>query len=355
MYEFFAKNGTIVDQGNNIVNLKGVNFFGFETAISCLHGLWIVSLGRLLDFISKHHFNAIRLPVSLQAVLSMETLKPQGINTTVNPTLSSPDLTVATLLDTVVAKSRHRGLLILFDMHTHVSGGPIEESWITPQYSEDAWTSGLLKLASRYKDQDNVFGIDLKNEPHGNTTWHQWASAAERMALEIHKVNPKLLIFVEGVEISLNPNANIGSFWGGNMADVMTRPVKLSVPNKLVYSPHIYGPDVFVQRYFQDSDFPKNMQKVWEIQWGFIKSLHLGTIVVGEWGGQYRTGSLDETWQNAFGFYLRKKRISSFYWCLNPNSGDTKGLLLDDWKTPNARKITLLQKVHPTPTRFIFT
>lgn len=36
-------------------------------------------------------------------------------------------------------------------------------------------------------------------------------------------------------------------------------------------------------------------------------------------------------------------------WCLNPNSGDTNGLLLDDWTTPDADKLDLLARVQPHP------
>lgn len=36
-------------------------------------------------------------------------------------------------------------------------------------------------------------------------------------------------------------------------------------------------------------------------------------------------------------------------WCLNPNSGDTNGLLLDDWTTPDAGKLALLDRVQPHP------
>ena len=32
--------------------------------------------------------------------------------------------------------------------------------------------------------------------------------------------------------------------------------------NKLVYSPHVYGPDVYNQPYFKKSDFPNNMPDI---------------------------------------------------------------------------------------------
>lgn len=44
--------------------------------------------------------------------------------------------------------------------------------------------------------------------------------------------------------------------------------------------------------------------------------------------------------------------IYQFYWCLNPNSADTGGLLEDDWLTPTPRKINLTNRAQPNPTKF---
>eukprot|EP00966_Prymnesium_polylepis_P295206 6817387-Prymnesium_polylepis.3 len=67
------------------------------------------------------------------------------------------------------------------------------------------------------------------------------------------------------------------------------------------------------------------------------------TLVIGEWGGEY-TGA-DELWQDRFKSFLLEERLSSFYWALNPNSGDTGGLLLQDWATPNSAKTQLLAEL----------
>ncbi len=40
----------------------------------------------------------------------------------------------------------------------------------------------------------------------------------------------------------------------------------------------------------------------------------------------------------------------TFYWCLNPNSGDTGGLLDYDFTTPMTDKLKLLDRVQPNPT-----
>lgn len=50
----------------------------------------------------------------------------------------------------------------------------------------------------------------------------------------------------------------------------MSSPVQVPDPQKLVYSPHVYGPDVFMQNYFTVHDFPGNMPKIWTEQWGHI-------------------------------------------------------------------------------------
>ncbi len=37
----------------------------------------------------------------------------------------------------------------------------------------------------------------------------------------------------------------------------------------------------------------------------------------------------------------------------NPDSGDTGGLLLDDWTTPDTKKLELLKRVQPNPSSLV--
>lgn len=354
--EFFARPDGVYNERDQRIRIKGVNWFGFETNIFTVHGLWAVSMDSIFTFLNKNKFNAIRLPIALELVLKMDAIQPSGIDFSQNPTLQG--LTVGRLLDLFIRKCRQYNMLVMLDMHVHKSQGPIEDLWYTGEYSEAKWIEGWKILVSRYKGWSHVFACDLKNEPHGRATWNvgnpqtDWAKAAERIAAEIHKINPKLLIFVEGVENAASPR--FGSFWGGNMSDVANYQVKLTVPNKLVYSPHVYGPDVFMQQYFKDQNFPKNMTEIWTQQFGFIKKNRIGCLVIGEWGGKMEKASLDETWQNEFGKWLIANDVDSFYWCLNENSHDTHGLLEKDWTTPVQRKLDLLARVHPNPAKFAF-
>ena len=55
-------------------------------------------------------------------------------------------------------------------------------------------------------------------------------------------------------------------------------------------------------------------------------------------------------WLNAYAGYLKSTGMTdNFFWCVNPNSGDTGGLLLNDWVTPDTVKLGILSNVVPNP------
>ena len=118
-----------------------------------------------------------------------------------------------------------------------------------------------------------------------------------------------------------------GNFYQGeNLEGVTQAPINIIDNSKLIYSPHVYGPSVSAQSYFSDPNFPNNMPAIWDTHFGYVKGLTGRAIVVGEWGGHYTSSDL--TWQNAFASYISTNLNGFFYWCVNPNSGDTGGLLL---------------------------
>lgn len=98
------------------------------------------------------------------------------------------------------------------------------------------------------------------------------------------------------------------------------------------------------------------MPSIWSKQWGFIKSGGGPAVVPGEWGGRFAPGGAERAWALAFAAYQKQRGVTdTFFWCLNPNSGDTGGLLADDWAAPGpgeAWKLALLAWVNPNPTRF---
>jgi endoglucanase len=125
----------------------------------------------------------------------------------------------------------------------------------------------------------------------------------------------------------------------------------ISNPWKLVYSPHVYGPNVYGQSYFSSGSFPSNMAAIWQAHWGYIPASTGTAVVLGEWGGPY--SGKDAQWMDALVSYLKANDMTDqFFWCLNPDSGDTGGLLADDWSTPVSAKLTLLQGLVSSPTTF---
>ncbi len=353
--EFYAKDKNIY-LGNQKVNIKGLNWFGMETDAYCPHALWQVSISSLFDFITKNGFNAIRLPFTTEFALGLDTLKCTTINYSLNPQMK--DWTAGQMMDFMLAECNKRGIAVLLSMHRFTSKGEIPELWYDNDFSENKVIDAWKKMIQRYKKYNCLFGIDLKNEPHGKASWGDgnistdWARASERISLEIHKISPRLLIFVEGISRCLNGDI---TWWGGSLEGVQNSQIKLSVQNKLVYSPHVYGPDVFPMSHFKDSNFPSNMNAIWEKEWAYIHKKNLGTVVIGEWGGRNRANTDDRKWHDAVSkYFVANGYTNTFYWCLNPNGGDTGGVLDQDWKTPIMDKLNIIRNVCPNPTKFNF-
>eukprot|EP00966_Prymnesium_polylepis_P295847 6833096-Prymnesium_polylepis.1 len=69
-----------------------------------------------------------------------------------------------------------------------------------------------------------------------------------------------------------------------NLAGVKTQPVRLKPEHQaqLIYSPHSYGPSVYLQNYFKEASFPANMDAIWEWHFAFVQGLTGQPVVIGE-------------------------------------------------------------------------
>ncbi|MEM7616245.1 MAG: cellulase family glycosylhydrolase, partial [Pseudomonadota bacterium] len=198
-----------------------------------------------------------------------------------------------------------------------------------------------------------VIGADLHNEPHGSATWggggaNDWARAAEAAGNAVLAVADDWLVFVEGVgQYEGQPY-----WWGGSLAGVRDRPIELDVEGRLVYSPHDYPASVFNQPWFNDGS---NLYEVFRENWGFIFEEGIAPIFLGEFGSRL-TEAADLPWAEAITAYLSgdfdgdgvndlpegEAGMSFAWWSWNPNSGDTGGILNDDWTTLRQNAIELL-------------
>jgi endoglucanase len=255
------------------------------------------------------------------------------------------------------------------------SGNPSTVTTTHP-YNTTMWLNDLRTLAglSASLGVDNIIGIDIFNEPH-DYTWAEWKSLTEQAYAAINAVNPNLLLFVQGIgtnastqdgtptTINVQPHGSLDTNpnWGENLFEAVSNPI--NVPKaQLVFSPHTYGPSVFVQKMFMDPAQsqctglegdaagdancnivinPTLLRQGWEEHFGFLKQQGFA-IVVGEFGGNmdwplgqasirdrdrwsHITPGIDQQWQNAFVSYMAEKDIEGCYWSINPESGDTAG------------------------------
>ena len=146
------------------------------------------------------------------------------------------------------------------------------------------------------------------------------------------------LIVVEGVEAT--PGAH--TWWGGNLATAGEFPVALSRPLQLVYSVHDYPASVYRQSWFDDAAYPENLHEVWQKHWAYLVDDGGVPVLLGEFGTFAETEE-DKAWLKTILAFTEAKKLSFAFWCLNPNSADTGGILLDDWKTPHALKMATLR------------
>jgi chitinase len=354
---FHTSGNQILDTNGQPVKIAGVSWFGMETDTFSPHGLWSRNWKSMMDQMVAEGFNTIRLPYSNQLFDSGS--KPNDIDFSLNPDLKN--LSGIQIIDKIVGYAGQIGLRIFLDHHRSSAGaGPNDNGlWYTSAYPESRWISDWTMLAQRYVNNPTVIGGDIHNEPYDTATWgtggvKDWRLAAERAGNAILAVNPNWLIIVEGVQ-----EGDSGSYWwGGNLSRAGQFPVRLNVPGRLVYSPHDYPQSVYNEDWFKSPNYPNNLASVWDASWGYLYRQNLAPILLGEFGTKLQTQS-DQLWFSKMIDYLGgdldtdgdsdlapgKLGMSWTFWCWNPNSGDTGGILNNDWTTVNRAKVDALKEI----------
>jgi len=331
--------GQIADASGQVVHLTGINWFGMETGYFVPGGLDTRNWQQMLDQIVLAGFNTIRFPFSSQFLDDPMAL-PQGINYNINPDLKG--LHGLSLLDKLIAGARARGLKVILDRHRPTASDQTA-LWYTAQVPESRWIADWVMLAKHYRGNDTIIGADLHGEPHGPACWgcgdpkNDWRLASERAGDAILKANPNWLIIVEGIE-----QYKGGLYWwGGNLQGAGKYPVRLSKPDKLVYSAHDYGPDVYPQAWFHAADFPQNLISIWMQHWAYLQLSGQAPVLVGEFGAS-SVSKTEGIWLRNIMAFLKAHGFSYTYWAWNPDSADTGGLLLPNWTTVDQQKLNIL-------------
>ncbi|MFD8214037.1 cellulase family glycosylhydrolase [Streptomyces sp. NPDC059697] len=340
----------ILDAAGQPVRIAGVNWFGFETGNYVVHGLWSRDYKSMIDQMKSLGYNTIRLPYS-DDLFKGGGAVPDSIDFSSGKNADLHGLNSLQVMDKIVAYAGQDGLKVILDRHRPDAGGQ-SALWYTSAVPESTWIADLKALAARYAGQDTVIGIDLHNEPHDPACWGcgdaatDWRLAAQRAGNAVLSVNPDLLIFVEGVQTY----AGVSGWWGGNLMGAGQYPVQLSAAGRVVYSAHDYATSVAQQSWLSDPSFPDNMPGVWDKYWGYLFKQNIAPVWVGEFGTTLQS-TVDRKWLAALVSYMRPTAtygadsISWTFWSWNPDSGDTGGILKDDWVTVDAVKDGYLASV----------
>ena len=302
------------------------------------------------------------------------------------------------IFDVIMQKCKKYGIKALIDVHSPAShnSGHNYNLWYYEETADDCdgmatghfskkkitwddWKDSITWLAEKYANDDTILAYDLKNEPHGkrgydgdecpanmakwddSTDKNNWKYSAEECAKSILAVNPHALILIEGIEQSPMLDKNYdwntpdkfqpaageerwyGAWWGGNLRGVKTLPV-LPDSGQIVYSPHDYGPSVYAQSWF-DKDFTTKtlLEDYWYETWAYINDKDIAPLLIGEWGGHMDKGP-NQKWMELLRDYMIDNHINHTFWCLNPNSGDTGGLLDTQFNEWDAAKYGLFEE-----------
>ena len=182
---------------------------------------------------------------------------------------------------------------------------------------------------------------------------------AERAGNAVLDANPHALIIIEGIQIyptniqandfvSRNDDDYYNTWWGANLMAVRKYPIDFGSEERnaqIVYSPHDYGPRVFEQPWFEGGNFTYDslMDDAWYDYWLYIQEENIAPIFVGEWGGFMEGDNLK--WMEYFRQLIAEKHLHHTFWCYNANSGDTGGLVKDDFKTWDQEKYEFVKEV----------
>ncbi len=390
----------IVDKNGNSVWLTGANWFGFNASERVFHGIWSVNMENLVEGVAERGINLIRVPIGTELIKEWQSgvFEATNVNLFTNPNLTGKNS--LEIFDHFLSVAKACGVKVMLDVHHPDQNNSGHHYWgwekgdITVDDFYDTWEW----ITDRYKNDDTIIAMDLQNEPHGSPdgsegnslergpdeSWEEfcnrkpetdvtdfakwddstdannWRHVAQTAAERILAVNPNLLILVEGIEAyprygkwvnhkntpvpSAQHECYDFNWWGGNLRGVRDFEVEvLGHQAQIMYSPHDYGPLVYLQPWFEE-EFDRNSLRaeVWEPNWLYIHQDHISPLLIGEWGG-FIDGGDNQRWMEALRDEIVELGLHHTFWAINPNSGDTGGLLMNDWLTWDEEKYDILE------------
>ncbi len=383
---FHTQSRWIVDANNKRFKLAGVSWYGGDSPDLVVSGLDRNDVHAIAALVAGLGFNSVRIPWALQLYEENPVIRDDLLSA--NPSLMGKH--ALDVLDAVIDALAQEGLVVILDNHRSRGDWCCDTAhgdglWHTAQYPEANFIADWQAMVQRYRTSAAVVGVDLRNEIRGelpddasscsdcdyppdagcgcwqpswgdNDPLTDWPAAAERVGNAIQKINPNLLVIVEG---------NFWATWFG----ASYRPVRLDVANQLVYSPHNYSSTNGGAASFADyAAFKTAMDSAW----GYIVTpgqAYTAPLWVGEFGASHASVDIDaaasdaavssnDLWWSWIRRYLAENDIDWAVWALNGTQGrgygrafgaeESFGVLNTMWNGPApAPYIGALQALQP--------
>ena len=330
----------IVDADGKRLKLASVNWYGASDIFFVPMGLDIRHRSEIAKTIKDMGFNSVRFPYSDQMVLENPIIDPKHLQANldmlepyhekrqlVDQTWSNAGLQGPRALDVFnacVTAMTDEGLAVI--PNNHITNAAwcdgmnlCDSSWKNSHYgpickiyqTTESWIENWKTIMEPFIDNPFVIGADLRNEPRGlwgTMTWSAWVTAAEQASEALLAMQPNWLMFVEGVR-----SAN-------DCSGARTRPVKLSVPDRVVYSSHVYswsGWGALVP--YHKRPYPSFAEDM-ENNWGYLLRSNTAPVWVGEFGAPHTANEGDLHYWDHLMKYLRDVDADFGYWALSGRS-----------------------------------
>jgi endoglucanase len=195
------------------VRLRCINWYGAHLESFVAGGLDKRSCRDIAERIKDIGANCVRIPLSVELVM-----RNPSPNASTVAGVERWDCNVSTalqVLDCQVKELTRWGLMVILNNHNSFAGwvGAGERVpqglWHTERFPTRDWIASLAALASRYKSNPMVVGIDIRNEIHDQDgiviTWGKtenvdsdWKAVTLLADAEIRDANPEVLVIVSG-------------------------------------------------------------------------------------------------------------------------------------------------------------
>jgi endoglucanase len=207
-------------------------------------------------------------------------------------------------IDRIVTVAGKHGLKVILDHHTDEAGTPADSygaqqknglwydsgpgtddtngAGIKGTVTQDRFMSDWVAVAKRYAGNSTVIGYDLDNEPLEMPRGSTWGDGSvtdirrmyQTVGNAILAAEPNVLVIAEGPQ-----NYKTGMPWG-DLSKVSYAPVRLAVPNRVVYSVHDYP--AYVADFRPDSG-PRKVALM-NKAWGYLVTKNIAPVWLGEMG-----------------------------------------------------------------------